>query len=76
MKYLVVLLVVVVVGWLLLRERKRGPPASRETPRRGAPLAMVQCSHCGVHLPRGDCVEDRRGLYCCEAHRLAGPRTP
>jgi len=35
---------------------------------------MVQCCHCGVHLPRSDAVEDSRGAFCTEAHRLAGPR--
>lgn len=74
MKYLIVLLVVVVVGWLLLRGRSRPGPARRSS--QPQPLQIVACRHCGVHLPRGDCIEGRDGMYCSEAHRLAGPRAP
>ena len=73
MKYLLVVLIVVIVGWLLLRG-SRPRRADREAPSRGQPLSMVECRHCGVHLPRGDAVEDLTGAYCSEAHRLAGPR--
>jgi uncharacterized protein len=37
---------------------------------------MLQCSHCGLHLPHGDALHDARGVFCSEAHRLAGPRPP
>lgn len=76
MKYLVVVVVVAVVLWSLLRGRKTERPAARPAAGARGPQAMVQCSHCGVHLPRADCVEDHRGAYCSEAHRLAGPRPP
>ncbi len=74
LKYLVVIVVVFVVGWLLLRGRSREASVSSRKAAGNAPKAMVQCSHCGVHLPRHDAVEDSRGAYCTEAHRLAGPR--
>ncbi len=74
MKYLVVVLVVVFVGWLLLRERKPKSSAAHAAPSPQS-LEVVACQHCGVHLPRIECVEDRKGVYCCEAHRLAGPRS-
>jgi uncharacterized protein len=35
---------------------------------------MLQCSHCGIHLPRAEALLDERGAFCTEAHRLAGPR--
>lgn len=72
MKYLVVVLVVVLVGWLLLRERRPKPPPASATPLPQS-LEVVACRHCGVHLPRIECVEDRGDVYCSEAHRLAGP---
>ena len=74
MKYLVVVLVVVFVGWLLLRERRPKPPAACAAPSPQA-LEVVACRHCGVHLPRIDCVENGNDVYCSEAHRLAGPRS-
>ena len=75
MKYLIVVLVVVVVGWLLLRERKPKPTVDRRAAAKGLPQAMVQCSHCGVHLPRADAWVDDRGTFCSEAHRISGPRS-
>lgn len=34
---------------------------------------IVECAHCGVHVPETDGVRDGSHFYCCEAHRLAGP---
>jgi len=35
---------------------------------------MVECAHCGLHLPQGEAVFDGATPYCGEPHRLAGPR--
>jgi uncharacterized protein len=75
MKYLVVLLVVVLVLWLA-RAARRTPVARKPPPAQRPPAIedMVRCAHCGVHLPRRDAlVGSASGLYCSEAHRLAGP---
>jgi uncharacterized protein len=74
MKYLIVILVVVVVGWLLLRSRSKPAARERGAPAPQSPQSMVQCRHCGVHLPRGEAIEGPAGVFCSEAHRLAGPR--
>ena len=73
MKYLIVVFVVVLVAWLVLRGRSgKSPPRQGEAPA-ALPQAMVQCKHCGVHLPRGDALLDtsRRLLY-----RSASPGGP
>lgn len=72
MKYLIVVLVVVVVLWLLLRS-KAERPAARGPAGDSAAKPMVQCAHCGVHLPQADALLDHRGAFCSEAHRLSGP---
>jgi uncharacterized protein len=75
MKYLLVVLVVAVVAWLLLRPRKAEPPrAQRPAPEKPGLQEMLQCRHCGVHLPRAEALVDERGAFCSDAHRLAGPR--
>lgn len=73
MKYLVLILVVGVVLWLMFGRRRGGAPP-RRPPRRGATEEMVDCAHCGVHLPRGDALQAGGRWYCSDAHRIAGPR--
>lgn len=35
---------------------------------------MVQCAHCGLHLPEGESIKDAQGhTYCGKAHLQAGP---
>jgi uncharacterized protein len=76
MKYLILALVIVIVGWFLLRARPR-PGADVRKPAGGPqPQEIVACQHCGVHLPRAEAVADRSGVFCSEAHRLAGPHPP
>jgi uncharacterized protein len=75
-KYLLVVLVVVLFAWWMFRPRRpaaggaaKAPPKAEPT----TPQAMLQCAHCGVHLPRAEALLDERGAFCSEAHRLAGP---
>ena len=74
MKYLIVTIVVVVAVWLLVRSRKPGRPAADASRASNVPQAMVQCSHCGLHLPRAEALVTDQGSFCGEEHRLAGPR--
>ncbi|MBI2733473.1 MAG: hypothetical protein HYX44_09305 [Aquabacterium sp.] len=74
-KYLLIALVVI---WLFyspaLRGKRAGgkPSAKADTPKAET---MVQCAHCGVHLPEGEASTDEMGLrYCSASHRQAGPR--
>ena len=85
---LVVLVVAIALAWLG-RGRRLGDrdPQSGAAPDpvkggRGAPRqagskalpTMVDCAHCGVHLPATDACRDGALSYCCELHRDAGPR--
>ena len=77
MKFLLVLLVVGVGLWLLTA-RLRGTGGDKQRPRRppgGQPVEMVQCAHCGVHLPAADALPEGSRLYCSDAHRRLGPGT-
>lgn len=78
MKYLLVLAVVLLVLVLGLARARRRVDSKPARPAAGTakPAAeeMVRCAHCGVHLPRRDALTGgASGLYCSEAHRLAGP---
>ena len=30
---------------------------------------MVECAHCGIHLPENEAIRDGDTFYCCEQHR-------
>lgn len=76
MKYLVVIVVVVVVLWLMLGRRRDDRTAPPKAKAKASPRleGMVQCAHCGVHLPRSEALSADRHSYCSAAHRDAGPR--
>lgn len=38
--------------------------------------AMVACAQCGVNLPEGESLRSGEHRYCCEEHRVLGPRQP
>lgn len=70
MKYVVLIAVVLLVLWLL-RPRRRVRDAEQSRRPALAPEQMVVCAHCGVHLPRGDALPGRGGVFCGDAHRAA-----
>jgi uncharacterized protein len=62
------------VGIWLLSARLRGPGAAAPRRRKPAePVAMVQCAHCGLHLPAADALAEGSRLFCSDAHRRLGP---
>ncbi|WP_284615747.1 PP0621 family protein [Aquabacterium humicola] len=80
MKYLLLLLVIGIGLWMVAK-RLRGPappgePREDRSKPSSTPTAMVECAHCGLHLPAADAVLDGRHVYCGEAHRRLGPRGP
>ena len=38
--------------------------------------SMVQCAHCGIHLPIGDSMLTGQQYYCCKAHSDAAKASP
>ncbi len=76
MKYLLLVAVVLLVLGLARARRRVDSRPARPAAAAGKPAAeeMVRCAHCGVHLPRREALAGAApGLYCSEAHRLAGP---
>ena len=64
-------------AYLFYRSMGRG--ARRPRGERGAARPaeeMVACSRCGVHLPDGESLKSGSHRYCCEEHRVLGPRQP
>jgi uncharacterized protein len=71
MKFLLLLLVIAVFV-LMLKPKLRAPghgSARKASPR--STEIVVECAHCGVHLPDAEAIRGARGqVYCCEAHRI------
>lgn len=63
-------------AYLFFRSLGRG--RGGDSPPRGERPAqeMVACAQCGVHLPEGDSLRSGEHRYCCDEHRVLGPRQP
>jgi len=84
LKYLILALLII---WLFkARPWRHTPTESPESQGKhvpdappGEPQTMVECAHCGLHLPKQDALRSGGTMtdsyYCCESHRRAGPRS-
>jgi len=70
-KLLLLVVVVIAVLWLARGGRRRVASSDPTSPPLPPQQTMVACSQCGLHLPRGDALPGRGGLFCGEAHRAA-----
>ena len=70
MKFVLLLLAVLGLVWMLRGSLRRGaaPPPLKPDAARG-PQTMVRCSQCGLHLPQGEALPGRGGVFCGDAHR-------
>ena len=71
MKLLLLLVVVLVGVWLWRSSRAHGPRSQgKAEPKQplATPLDMVQCAHCGVHLPQSESHQGKFGRYCSADH--------
>ncbi len=79
MKYLLSLLVLL-LGFMWWKSRRaqeivtheRQPPASPPA-KPLKPVAMVACTHCGLHLPAQDAIERKGAVYCSAEHAQSVP---
>lgn len=76
MKFLIWAVVgIVVVMWLM---RKKPSSSQASAPAENAERqieAMVQCAHCGVHIPASEArISEAGKTFCSEEHRLRHAR--
>ena len=77
MKYL--LLIVIVLAVLFIARAARQRVADKPPPRAPDPATedepmLLACAQCGTHLPRGESLPGRGGVFCDEAHRATYER--
>ena len=65
-----VILLVLVLIWLWRNKRPGLPTPKKPKPATAHPL-MVACAHCSVHIPKGEAILGKKGLYCSDEHRRA-----
>lgn len=74
MKLLLWLVVLLVVAMWLLHSKKttvKRNKAAAAGHRAANPRELVQCAHCGVHLPASEAVSSTSGtVFCSQEHRL------
>jgi len=76
MKYLLIILIIVIVLWLARSKQTRMPPGPRGAkPKTEGNEPMLACAHCGLHIPSGEALPGRGGVFCGEAHRAAYEKT-
>ncbi len=70
MKAFLLLSVVLLAIWLWRSNRETRLGSKPKNPQaRRAPLEMLGCSVCAVHVVAADAVHGKRGVYCCQEHR-------
>ena len=75
MKFILVLLVVLGGIWLWRSNRQADAKLRQQNTKTAtAPLDMVRCALCEVHVPSVDALVGKKGSYCCKDHlRRAEP---
>lgn len=78
MKLFLVLTAVLFGLWLWrsrrLTDKQRSQLRTRQATSKAAsasPIDMVCCTQCGVHIPKGDAITGKLGLYCCAQHQYS-----
>lgn len=68
---MVKILLLAIIVWLLFVVIRRYNRSLHSGPASGTPdsALMVQCRHCGLHIPRDDSIAVGGDYYCCEEHR-------
>jgi len=67
-RYLLIVLAIW-AGIMIFRKlylQKPDNPVSKELPEQD----MVRCTHCGVHFPETDAIQDGNKSFCCNEHKL------
>ena len=68
-KFVLLLVIIAALVWLTRRGRRRVSGGDAPPPPAAPKEAMVACAQCGLHLPNGEALPGRGGLFCSEAHR-------
>ena len=76
MKFLLLIVLVLIVIWVMRGGPRIDVPKAPRSPPAPPPKGedMLSCAQCGLHLPRGEALPGRGGVFCGDAHRAAFER--
>jgi uncharacterized protein len=66
------ILLLAIIVWLLylvIKRYKRSLGSGAGDSKKPDAAMMVQCRHCGLHIPKNDSIAVHGEYYCCEEHR-------
>ncbi|MBA0916727.1 MAG: PP0621 family protein [Nitrosomonadaceae bacterium] len=66
-KLIFFILVGVLIFWGIRRHLRGVKKGDEESP--GGEEDMVCCLHCGIHLPKSECVSSEGKFFCSDEHR-------
>ena len=69
---MVKILLLAVMVWLLfqiIKRYSRSLQSRNDAKKRAEEAVMVQCRHCGLHVPKEDSVTAQGQYFCSEKHR-------
>jgi uncharacterized protein len=69
MSRLFLLIAIAIVIYLLIKSYRKN--ASQQDQDKTVTEDMVRCTHCGVHLPKGESILTGGNFFCCAEHRDA-----
>lgn len=67
-KIILLALGLLAVYWILRSYRRRIDRGAAKPPAAGGE-DMVQCAHCGVHLPRSESITTQGDFFCTAEHQ-------
>ena len=69
MKFLLLLALLLFGIWLWRSNRQMGAGSKSKSAANGsAPIEMIGCSLCAVHVLASDALPGEKGYYCCQDH--------
>jgi uncharacterized protein len=70
MVFMAKLILIAIAVWLIITLLKRYRRHLDDKPQTRSPMgeSMVQCAHCGLHLPESDSICAAQQYFCCQDH--------
>ncbi len=66
-----IILALICLAYLFFKKAVRPTSQNQQKTKPKTTEAIVPCAHCGLHVPKSECVSDNDLYFCSDAHREA-----